>query len=87
MMRCDGCAGDYRVCGNEYAYVAELPWAVVDALERVLAYLWEDELKDFELRSPDLAREHIFPALCRMRWWLSGLPLEDGMSREGNEHE
>lgn len=87
MTRCDGCARDCPVCGVDAAYVAEFPWAVVDALERVLAYLWADELKDFETQTSDLAHEHIFPALCRVRWWLSGLRLEHGMSQEGNEQE
>jgi len=81
-MTSDGRFGACPVCGGEDGYLAELPWAVVEAIERVLVYLWEDELKDFETQTPDLAREHIFPALCGLRWWLSMLPLEHAMSKE-----
>jgi len=87
MRRRDGRAGDCPHCDGEVESLAQLPWAVVDALERVLEYLWADELKDFEMQSPDLAGEHIFQALCSLRWWLSVLPLDQEVSKEGDEQE
>lgn len=61
-----------------------LPHAVVDAFDQVFAYLWADESRDYEMQLPELARQHIFPALCRVRWWLAGLPLDDEMSKEAD---
>ncbi len=64
-----------------------LPSAVVDALERVLEYLWADEARDYDLRLPELGHQHIFPALCDVRWWLAGFQVENWMSEEGGEQE
>ena len=62
-----------------------LPSVVVDALERVLEHLWAEESRDYESGLPERARGHIFPVLCRVRWWLAGFPLEDELSMEDDE--
>ena len=63
------------------AYQAEVPDALIDALEAILAYIWEDECYDYHhccLAGPERER-HIFLKLEVMRHWLDA--VEDEISR------
>lgn len=69
----------YRVVDgwNEHLEPPSLPRSIRASLEQVIGYLWVDESRDFDFRLPEPGQGHIFPALCRLAWWLSGLPDDE----------
>ena len=49
-----------------------LPNPVAGAIEKLLAYLWDDERVDFEQSTPERQSNHIFNALSVIKEWLQG---------------
>ena len=60
----------------------KLPDSVTRALELVLDYLWADEARNYDASPPDCPSSHVFPALCRLRWWATGLVTDEALSPE-----
>lgn len=48
----------------------QAPHAIRDALETVLAYLWEDEQRHYADQEPEHREGHVFEALRTLQTWL-----------------
>jgi len=61
---------------------ASVPTEVRAALEQLVDYLWDDERSDFENRSPNDRRGHVFEAVRQLQAFLNDPETPSGCIRQ-----
>lgn len=48
-----------------------IPISVVNSMESIIDYLWSDEFQDYQSRTPEARKMHVFRDILRVRRFLN----------------